>query len=67
MAGKGSRTLNLPPVEYNQGDENLFRQTLTQIHTEMNNDNMQIEKMKTKISSLAFRRHQFLLMGAKSG
>ena len=67
MAGKGSRTLNLPPVEYNQGDENLFRQTLTQIHTEMNNDNMQVEKMKTKISSLAFRRHQFLLMGAKSG
>ena len=52
MAGKGSRTLNLPPVEYNQGDENLFRQTLTQIHTEMNNDNMQIEKMKTKISSI---------------
>jgi hypothetical protein len=67
MAGRGSRTLNLPPAEYNQGDENLFRQTLTQIHTEMNNDNMQVEKMKTKISSLAFRRHQFLLMGAKSG
>ena len=42
MAGRGSRTLNLPPPEYNQGDENLFRQTLTQIHTEMNNDTMQV-------------------------
>tara|TARA_R100000656_G_scaffold107864_1_gene79980 strand:- start:152 stop:355 length:204 start_codon:yes stop_codon:yes gene_type:complete len=67
MAGRGSRTLNLPSTEYNQGDENLFRQTLTQIHTEMNNDTMQVEKMKTKFSTLAFRRHQFLLMGAKSG
>jgi len=67
MAGRGSRTLNLPSPEYNQGDENLFRQTLTQIHTEMNNDTLQIEKMKTKFSSLAFRRHQFLLMGAKGG
>ena len=67
MAGRGARTLNLPQPEYSQGDENLFRQTLTQIHTEMNNDTMQIEKMKTKFSSLAFRRHQFLLIGAKSG
>jgi hypothetical protein len=67
MAGRGARTLNLPQPEYSQGDENLFRQTLTQIHTEMNNDNLQAEKIKTKISSLAFRRHQFLLMGAKGG
>ena len=67
MAAKGSRTLNLPQPEYDQGDENLFRQTLFQIHTEMNNDNLQVEKMKTKLSSLAFRRHQFLLMGVKSG
>tara|TARA_R110000824_G_scaffold208739_2_gene394565 strand:- start:1532 stop:1735 length:204 start_codon:yes stop_codon:yes gene_type:complete len=67
MAKRGIRTLNLPSIEYSQGDESLFRQTLTQIHIETNNDMLEVEKLKTKTSTLSLRRHQFLLMGASSG
>jgi hypothetical protein len=63
---KNSQPLLLPAKEYDSQQETLFRSQVENIVINIDSDVTEIENIRTKTSTLALRRHQFLLMGASS-
>jgi hypothetical protein len=61
-----SQTPNLPITtpEYNADNEQVMRRTAEQYLQDLRNDIVTIRDQKDKSTTLAIRRHQFLLMGA---
>ena len=63
---RNSQPILLPAKEYDSQQETLFRSQVENIVTNIDSDVTEIENIRTKPSTLALRRHQFLLMGASS-
>ena len=57
-------TLPTAPVEYNIQDQIVTRRTIEQVLQDVYSDTENTRLKKSKDSSLAMRRFQFLLMGA---
>lgn len=63
---RSSETLTLPLAkeEYDSADEEANRRQLALAYQVLRNDIIEIRNTSERDSSLALRRHQFLLMGA---
>jgi hypothetical protein len=63
---RSSETLTLPTAqhEYKRTDEEQNRRTIIQAYQALRNDVVDVRDTSEPSSSLALRRHQFLLMGA---
>lgn len=66
---RSPENLNLPAKgpQYNQQDENLFKKAIEDMHQQLRSDVIANRDHIYKQSSLALRRHQFLLMGSSNG
>jgi len=64
--GRNSRPLMVPSLEYDSQQETLFRSQVETVMVAIDVDADEVENLRTKTSTLALRRHQFLLMGASS-
>jgi hypothetical protein len=64
--GRNSRPLMVPSLEYDSQQETLFRSQVETVMVAIDTDADEVENLRTKTSTLALRRHQFLLMGASS-
>ncbi len=63
---RNSRPLMVPSREYDYQQETLFRAQTSDVMLDIDTEVTEIENLRTKTSTLALRRHQFLLMGASS-
>jgi len=63
---RNSQPLLLAAKEYDSQQETLFRSQVETVVVSIDSDITEIENLRTKDSTLALRRHQFLLMGASS-
>jgi ribosomal protein S3AE len=63
---KSSEVLRLPTVgaDYNRDNEQITRRTVEQHLEDLRGDLVDIRDTTDKETSLALKRHQFLLMGA---
>lgn len=63
---RSSETLTLPTVPqlYTNVNEEMNRRSIVQAYQELRNDVVDIRNTSERDSSLALKRHQFLLMGA---
>lgn len=62
--GRIAQPLPQAEEEYSQGDQATTRRQIEQNFEDVYVHMQGAEEMSSKTSSLAFRRHQFLLMGA---
>lgn len=63
---RSSESVNLPIAtrDYDLSNEQTMRRTVEQAYSELRNDVASNELQKSKPSTLALRRFQFMLMGA---
>lgn len=63
---RSSEALTLPRVEsqYVRSNEEVNRKSIVQAYQNLRNDVIEVRNTSDRESSLALRRHQFLLMGA---
>tara|TARA_R100001463_G_scaffold101411_1_gene155865 strand:- start:1143 stop:1346 length:204 start_codon:yes stop_codon:yes gene_type:complete len=66
MAHSKSIALPLAQQEYNSNDEAVTRRIIEQAIQDLSIDISRLQKMQDVIISKSIKRHQFLLMGAKS-
>ena len=66
MANLKSIALPLAQQEYNSNDEAVTRRIIEQAIQDLSIDISRLQKMQDVIISKSIKRHQFLLMGAKS-
>jgi hypothetical protein len=66
MAERSNIPLPLASSEYNETNESIARRTIEQAFQDINAEVGTLKKMQQSVVSKAVRRHQFLLMGAKS-
>ncbi len=66
MAHSKSIALPLAQQEYNSNDEAVTRRIIEQAVQDLGVDISRLQKMQDVIISKSIKRHQFLLMGAKS-
>jgi len=66
MAHSKSIALPLAQQEYNLNDEAVTRRIIEQAIQDLSIDISRLQKMQDVIISKSIKRHQFLLMGAKS-
>jgi len=66
MAERSNIPLPLASSEYNETNESIARRTIEQAFQDINAEVGTLKKMQQSVVSKSVRRHQFLLMGAKS-
>lgn len=64
MSFRDTAPLPIAPFDYDAVDQERLREIITENLLQLGNDLAQVETFERKTSSLAMRRHQFLLMGA---
>tara|TARA_R100000656_G_scaffold67136_1_gene50873 strand:- start:413 stop:613 length:201 start_codon:yes stop_codon:yes gene_type:complete len=62
-----SISLPLPSEEYDANDEAVTRRSIEQAIEDISFKIKRLEELKTTVASNSFKRHSFLLMGAKDG
>jgi hypothetical protein len=66
MAGKVPLTLPIPAPDYSSLNESITRRTLELEIQELRSELLRAKTQSDSVGSLAMRKFQFLLMGAKN-